>query len=121
MMMARTNAAGSQYRPPPWPVTNVTPASSRVTVNPPAVTRRSTSGASRAAPGWTASSGVPGRLASRARIGEVALPAPASRMNAASAPRGIAGISPTRLMTRTSSNAASASRARPVRKSWPPR
>jgi len=51
----------------------------------------------------------------------VALAKPATRMNAASAPRGMAGTSPIRLMTRTISSAASASRARPVRKFWPSR
>ena len=112
MMMASTKATGSQYRPPPWPVTSVTPASSRLTVSPAAVIRRSTSGAS---------SPVRLRLAASARSGEVALPRPATRMNADSAPRGIAGTSPIRLTTRTISRAASASRARPVRKFWPSR
>ena len=49
----------------------------------------------------------------------MALATPVGRMNAASAPRGIAGTSPIRLMTSTVSSAASASRARPVRKFSP--
>ena len=87
--------------------------SSRVTVSPAAVTRRSSSGApsDRPAAGWPAAPG-PVRWRSRAR---------SDRMNAASAPRGIPGISPTRLMTRTISSAASASSARPVRKFSPSR
>ena len=61
------------------------------------------------------------RLASRARTGEAALPTPVTRMNATSTPRGMPGTSPARLMTRTISNAVSASRPRPVRKFCPSR